>query len=120
MIATFQLLYPCIAKNGVYMVEDLHTAYWGEYEGGLRHPSTFIELSKNLIDELNADHTRGDLQPTEFTKSTLSMHFYDSIIVFERGAHTKKYALQIGGNILQNSSVLLRKLANKVGIKSNW
>jgi len=96
VIASFQFLYPRVAKNGVYMVEDLHTAYWEEYEGGLRKPTTFIELSKNLVDELNADHGRGALTPTEFTKSTLSMHFYDSVTVFEKGVHTKKWAPQIG------------------------
>jgi hypothetical protein len=90
-----------MAKYGVYMVEDLHTAYWDEFEGGLRKPSTFIELSKNLVDELNADHSRGVLPATEFTKSTLSMHFYDSIVVFERGAHTKKWAPEMGGSQLK-------------------
>jgi len=98
IIATFQYLYPRMAKNGLYMVEDLHTAYWDEYEGGLRKTSTFIELCKGLIDELNADHTRGAVPPTEFTKSTLSMHFYDSVAVFERGTRTKKWAPQIGTN----------------------
>jgi hypothetical protein len=98
VIASFQFLYPRVAKNGVYMVEDLHTAYWEEYEGGLRKPTTFIELSKNLLDELNADHSRGALVPTEFTQTTLSMHFYDSVVVFEKGLHTKKWAPQIGGH----------------------
>jgi hypothetical protein len=96
VIASFQFLYPRVAKNGIYMVEDLHTAYWEEYEGGLRKPTTFIELSKNLLDELNADHSRGALTPTEFTRTTLSMHFYDSVTVFEKGVHTKKWAPQIG------------------------
>ena len=32
--STFQFLYPRMAKNGIYMVEDLHTSYWEEYEGG--------------------------------------------------------------------------------------
>lgn len=94
--ASFQFLYPRVAKNGIYMVEDLHTAYWNEFEGGLHKSSTFIERCKQLIDELNADHTRGALSATEFTKSTLSMHFYDSVAVFERGAHTKKFAPQTG------------------------
>ena len=96
VIASFQFLYPRVAKNGIYMVEDLHTAYWEEYEGGLRKPTTFIELSKNLLDELNADHSRGALTPTEFTRTTLAMHFYDSVTVFEKGVHTKKWAPQIG------------------------
>jgi cephalosporin hydroxylase len=35
VVATFQFLYPRVSHNGVYMVEDLHTAYWEEYEGAL-------------------------------------------------------------------------------------
>src|SRR5438309_1331256 len=97
--ATFQFLYPRMLKNGVYMVEDLHTAYWDEYEGGLHKPSTFIELCKNLIDELNADHSRGALPTTEFTKTTAGIHFYDGMAVFERGAYTKRFAFEVGGSI---------------------
>src|SRR5215472_9190747 len=33
---TFNFLYPKLPKNGVYVVEDLHTAYWDEYGGGLK------------------------------------------------------------------------------------
>jgi hypothetical protein len=36
---TFDFLYPKLPKNGVYMVEDLHTAYWQEYGGGSPDPS---------------------------------------------------------------------------------
>lgn len=97
--ATFKFLYPRMLKNGVYIVEDLHTAYWDEYEGGLRKPSTFIELCKNLIDELNADHSRGALTPTEFTRTTMGIHFYDSMAVFERGEYTKKVDPQTGGTV---------------------
>lgn len=96
MVETFRFLYPQVARNGVYMVEDLHAAYWEEYEGGYRKPGTFIELCKQLIDELNADHARGAIAPTEFTATTLSMHLYDSVAVFERGTHTKKWAPKIG------------------------
>ncbi len=55
-------------------------------------------MCKDLIDELNADHSRGMLPPTGFSKTTLSMHFYDSVVVFERGVHTKKFALRIGSS----------------------
>ncbi len=93
---SFRFLYPQLAKNGIYMVEDLHTAYWSEFEGGLRKKGTFIELCKDLIDELNADHCPDMLSSTDFSKTTLSMHFYDSIVVFERGVHTRKFAPRIG------------------------
>ena len=96
VVATFGFLFPRTAANGVYLVEDLHTAYWPTHGGGVRRPGTFIELCKHLIDELNADHTEGVLPPTAFTRSTLSMHFYDSIVAFERGRTTRKTGLRIG------------------------
>lgn len=94
--ATFKFLYPRTAPTGVYMVEDLHTAYWSEYGGGLRQPGSFIETCKDLIDEINAEHSRGALEPTEFSRTTLSMHIYDSVVAFERGAYLPKSAPMIG------------------------
>jgi hypothetical protein len=96
VVTSFRYLYPRVMKNGVYMVEDLHTAYWERYEGGLRKSGSFIELCKTLLDELNADHCSEALSPTDFTRTTLAMHFYDSVAVFEKGAHTRKWAPQIG------------------------
>jgi hypothetical protein len=97
VMTSFSHLYPRLSGAGVYLVEDLHTAYWDEYEGGLCRRGTFIEYAKGLIDELNADHTRGALKPTDFTRSTLSIHIYDSVIVFERGRHLLKQAPMTGG-----------------------
>lgn len=94
--ATFRHHYPKVAKDGVYIVEDLHTAYWPGLGGGLKREGAFIETVKDLIDELNADHSRGALAPTPFTRSTHSMHIYDGGVVFERGRHTAKSAPQIG------------------------
>lgn len=90
VITSFRCLYPPLTRDGIYMVEDLHTAYWPEYEGGLKKDGTFIELCKHLLDELNADHSRGALPRSTFTNSTLAIHFYDSVAVFERGKYTKK------------------------------
>ncbi|WP_428484002.1 class I SAM-dependent methyltransferase [Rhodopila sp.] len=96
VVATFGFLFHRTAPDGVYMVEDLHTAYWEQFGGGLQRPGTFIELCKTLVDEMNADWTRGALPPTEFTRSTLSMHFYDSLVAFERGRTTRKTGFRIG------------------------
>lgn len=93
---TFNYLYPRTSPTGVYLVEDLHTAYWEEYEGGLVKEGSFIELTKSLIDELNAEHTRNALPETEFSKTTQSIHIYDSICVFEKGRTLPKSAPQIG------------------------
>lgn len=84
-IAAFDFLFPRLAPRGVYCVEDLHTAYWPEFEGGLGRPGTFVEKCKGFIDTLNAYHTQGALPPSAFTDTTRSMHVYDSIVVFEKG-----------------------------------
>jgi hypothetical protein len=94
--ASFRCLYPKIAPDGVYFVEDLHTAYWEQFGGGLRRPGSFIEISKNLIDELNVELGRGSASETEFSKTTLSIHFYESVVVFEKGNSGRKYALRTG------------------------
>jgi hypothetical protein len=93
---TFNFLYPKLPKNGVYVVEDLHTAYWDEYGGGVSKPDTFINISKNFIDRLNADHTRGQVVPDFITRQTFGISFYDSVVVFEKGEVWNKEVLHRG------------------------
>lgn len=107
---TFEFLYPKISKNGIYLVEDLHTAYWQEYGGGLDAPESFINLSKKFVDDLNADHTRGALAPSFMSKNTFGISFYDSVIAFERGTIPIKRAPQTGEEI--NHPSLAKRLKN--------
>ncbi|QGZ60818.1 CmcI family methyltransferase [Paraburkholderia acidisoli] len=84
MTTSFDLMYERVDRNGVYIVEDTHTCYWPEYQGGLREPGSFMEFTKNKMDELNAIHSRGAVPISNFTKSTDSIVCYDSVVVFER------------------------------------
>jgi 23S rRNA U2552 (ribose-2'-O)-methylase RlmE/FtsJ len=96
-IATFEVFYPQMVSDGVFLIEDLHTSYWESYGGGYRRPGTFIEYAKGLTDQLNAWHSREDgFVVDEFTRTTKSVHFYDSIIVFERGKVEKPHAERTG------------------------
>jgi hypothetical protein len=85
-INTFEVLYPHISPNGVYLCEDTHTSYWQRYGGGLRHPGSFIEYSKNFVDMLHAWHfeNAGKKDVSEFAKSTYGVHFYDSVVAIEK------------------------------------
>lgn len=93
---SFNFLYPKISKNGIYIVEDLHTAYFEEFGGGVKNENSFINISKHLIDKLNADHSRGVVDPDFFTRNTFGMSFYDSMVVFERGSMPIKGMVQSG------------------------
>lgn len=91
-IATFEEIYPRMAPDGVFLTEDTHTSYWDGYGGGYRRTGTFMEYAKGRIDQLNAWHSRDPaLEVDDFTRSTKSMHFYDSIVVFERGEVVKPH-----------------------------
>ena len=98
LITTFEEMFPAIQTPGVYLAEDLHTSYWDDYGGGLKRPGTFIEYSKNLIDELNAWHSRDktELSVTEFTKAAFAMHYYDSVLVIEKGVQQQPRSGQTG------------------------
>lgn len=86
-IATFEEMYGAVKDDGVFLIEDLHTSYWERYGGGYRKPGTFIEYAKNLVDQLNAWYSKEEpkFAVDDFTRTTRSMHVYDSIIVFEKG-----------------------------------
>lgn len=96
--ATFSYIYPKVPKNGIYMVEDMHTSYWENWGGGLSVEDSFINKSKRLIDELNADHSKGALEPSEFTRTTESISFYDSVVVFEKGSIWWKRGFRTGSS----------------------
>lgn len=97
---SFDYLYPRMASSGVYLVEDMQTAYRHAYGGGLRREGSFIEYSKALIDHINAHHTNPKAHPTRridpdaFSEETWAMHFYDSVVVFERGPRRPTQAMR--------------------------
>lgn len=95
-IVAFEELYPHISPDGVYLCEDLLTSYWEEYGGGYKQENTFIEYSKNLIDYLNAWHSKEKkLDVNEFTLSTHSMHYYDAVLVIEKRRMNPPFASMI-------------------------
>ncbi len=82
---TFDYLYPQVAKNGVYLVEDLHAAYWPNHGGGLHSRNSFLETAKSYVDLMHADYIGPDAVRTPAGDRTTSIHFYDSVVVFEVG-----------------------------------
>ena len=97
-INTFEELYPAISKDGLYLCEDTHTSYWAGWGGGgYKKRGTFIEYSKNFIDYINAWHSQTPkFKVTDFTRSAKSLHFYDSIVVIEKGVVEEPFHIRTG------------------------
>lgn len=98
-INTFEEVFPYVKEGGVFLIEDLHTSYWKEFGGGYKKSGSFIEYSKNIIDDINAWHSKDTtrLRVGRNTKSIKGMHVYDSIIVFDKG-FVKKPTHKMTGN----------------------
>lgn len=83
---TFDLLFDHVKDNGIYMCEDVHTSYWKPYGGGYKRRGTFLEKSKDRIDNLFAWHVDNkSIQKKlldKIAESTWGIHFYDSIVVY--------------------------------------
>jgi len=84
-ITTLGELFPHLQPHGVYICEDVHTAYIEKWGGGLRRPGTFIEFSKALVDALHAWYfvPRGEALDVH-TTGTFGVSFYDSMVVVEK------------------------------------
>lgn len=93
---TFDFLFPRMRPNSVYMVEDLHTAYWERFGGGINNQSSFINKSKALIDSLNANYSEGAIEFNEFSRTVSSISFYPSIVCFEKNINNRGFGIKGG------------------------
>ena len=95
---TFDSLFKSLSnkKVGLYIVEDIHTAYWPYYGGGYKNPNSSIEKFKNLIDHQNLWCVRDpischrppyegrNIESTYYEKWLEFIQFYENIIVMKK------------------------------------
>ena len=101
-ITSFEELYP--ATRGIYLVEDTHTSYWPEFMD--MGDTTFMSFAKDKLDSLYEWHSdRGNYElhgippeerasappVSDFCQNTLGVHFYDSMVVFEKGLNEPRW-----------------------------
>lgn len=85
-IASLELLWPHVSDGGIYVVEDLHSNYWPEYGAGRGRPDTFIEWTKQRIDDLHAHHSREPgFEVNDWTRTIAGLFVYDSVVVLLKG-----------------------------------
>lgn len=103
-ITTFELVFPHLPLDSVYVVEDCHTSYMSAFQGGVGQPQTFIEYAKQYIDLLHLNWIPPQETPRELQYRSTSMeglsgvYFYDSVVVFEKRGRTSMRVVTTGNN----------------------
>ena len=85
-LASFKTLFPLLSNGGVYVCEDLHTAYWDGWQGGYKRPGTFIEAIKDMIDSIHTWYypIENELREMELHRHISGIHLHDSMVVIEK------------------------------------
>lgn len=89
---SFDTLFPMLAKDGVYAIEDLQTSYWPEWQGSedLQHRSTSMALVKDLVDGLNYEEFVDEAyQPTYTDLHVTAVHAYHNLVLIQKGANSE-------------------------------
>ena len=86
---SFETLYPFVRH--FYAIEDLHTSYWPRYQDPRKN---VIRYLTQKLDELSAWHHPAPV--TGFTRTTVGMHFYDSLCILEKGQVNEPRAMVTG------------------------
>lgn len=95
-LASFDVLFPLLRDGGIYVIEDLHTAYWpGGYEGGYRRKGSAIELVKQIIDDMHSTYHNKGFQ-TVAKDSVAAIHIYDSMVFLEKAKKQPPHFIRIG------------------------
>ena len=98
-ISAFEELYPALSERGLYFVEDTHTSLWRGAFMDRQDQQSFLQFSFARCAQLMEwTGKRENFQllgteqgesmanaVTEFCRATQAIHFFDSMIVYQRG-----------------------------------
>ncbi|GBE98063.1 class I SAM-dependent methyltransferase [Microcystis aeruginosa NIES-298] len=94
--ATLSYLFPHLSYGGIYMIEDLHTAYWRSFGGGYRSKTNFFGFAMDLIDDMHHWYHRQELKRAAISKDCSGIHIHDSILVLEKNKVFKPVHSRVG------------------------
>lgn len=91
VIKTFEILFPLMRPQGIYVVEDTQTSYWPSWGGGLDNPHSSLALFKRLTDGLNhPEFPVEDYKASYFDKNIVEIAFFHNLVVVRKGINNEK------------------------------
>jgi SAM-dependent methyltransferase len=87
-IITLISTFPRLKDGGIYIVEDTHTSYWEQWNGGFDKSNTFVSFAKSLVELLHKDHIKDRSAPQDLINIFTNLKcvtFYNSVTILEKG-----------------------------------
>ena len=84
ILKTLLFLFPKLNYDGIYMIEDLHTAYWTDYGGGYYSNKNFFKFTRDLIDDIHHWYHSKKPKYLNISKDCSGIHIHDSIVVLDK------------------------------------
>lgn len=94
VLNSYSILYPKLNNNGVYIVEDAHTAYSFNHSGGITSPINFITVASKFAHDVNLQWIGTPYTPS--VSDLKSISFYDSMVVLEKQQQEKREPCYVG------------------------
>jgi hypothetical protein len=92
---SFNVLFPLLSEGCLYIIEDMHPAYWAGFEGGLKRRGTAVEFLKDKIGQILMHYQNNGLNTVESMPSIESIQFLDSIAVVRKRKQLPRYHVTI-------------------------
>ncbi len=91
---SLRTLFPFVDLYGVYLIEDLHAAYWKKCGGGYKSKHNFFNTLRQMIDDIHYPYHKRDLRFPEMDGMVTGIHIHDSFVAIDKGpmhkpAHSK-------------------------------
>ena len=83
---SLDVLFPLLANEGIYFIEDLHTCYWATYGGGYGSKNSFFETVSDIVNDMHRWYHLHSLKKPQISKDCSAVHVHDSIVVFEKNS----------------------------------
>lgn len=101
VIKTFETLFPLLADDGVYAIEDTQTSYWPTWHGEIGpdvSASTTAGYFARLTHALNhREFLIPGYLPSTFDQSIVAIHFYHNLILIQKGTNDEESNMVVNG-----------------------
>jgi demethylmacrocin O-methyltransferase len=89
---SFHILFPTLADGGIYIIEDVQTAFWPRFGGSIMHGGDTVKLVRSLIESLNhaeiaiVDQTRSF---PSYAKQIKAFRAFHNLLVVYKGENSE-------------------------------